>query len=322
MKDRVPKYPGRVRLIPVDGQENIYDVERVDEPIQEGTPINKQTLLTDESALVAGLTTDSTPNQAICALGEQSLNSSRVSSGSFVVGASGEVSLTFEFVPRIVFIAQQNGFDHIIFWVDAGVGYKTTAASGATEKVLCTLTNTTLEYLEDNYSGEWSYVAFGSALMKFKVSYMGAGGISTNIYSAAKDTTWKEYCDTSYSEGWGGYVWGTSYGYVKNNVEGQYLIDESGNLVSGDELIFPTEYGFSSDVEITFNIDSTQYKAIKGMSWNEFVQYNHDKFAVRSDGVVYLLSDVSSDMPVLYSGVAVKGTDIIVPGRRYTLIEF
>ena len=39
--DRVPKYPGRVKLAPVVGQENTYDMIRADEPIVEGTPINK-----------------------------------------------------------------------------------------------------------------------------------------------------------------------------------------------------------------------------------------------------------------------------------------
>ena len=39
--DRVPKYPGRVKLAPVAGQENTYDMIRADEPIVKGTPINK-----------------------------------------------------------------------------------------------------------------------------------------------------------------------------------------------------------------------------------------------------------------------------------------
>ncbi len=39
--DRVPKYPGRVKLVPVPGQADTYDMIRVDEPIVEGTPINK-----------------------------------------------------------------------------------------------------------------------------------------------------------------------------------------------------------------------------------------------------------------------------------------
>ena len=50
MKDRTPRYPGRVTLTPVPGQNNTYDMVRADSPIEEGTPINKQTLLTDETA--------------------------------------------------------------------------------------------------------------------------------------------------------------------------------------------------------------------------------------------------------------------------------
>ena len=39
--DRVPTYPGRVRLVPVSGQANTYDMVRADEPLVEGTPVNK-----------------------------------------------------------------------------------------------------------------------------------------------------------------------------------------------------------------------------------------------------------------------------------------
>lgn len=39
--DRIPTYPGRVKLIPVEGQDGTYDMIRVDEPIVQGTPINK-----------------------------------------------------------------------------------------------------------------------------------------------------------------------------------------------------------------------------------------------------------------------------------------
>jgi hypothetical protein len=39
--DRVPLYPGRVRMTPVSGQANTYDMVRADQPVQEGTPINK-----------------------------------------------------------------------------------------------------------------------------------------------------------------------------------------------------------------------------------------------------------------------------------------
>lgn len=39
--DRISTYPGRVRLIPVPGQANTYDMVRADEPIEPGTPINR-----------------------------------------------------------------------------------------------------------------------------------------------------------------------------------------------------------------------------------------------------------------------------------------
>jgi hypothetical protein len=55
MKDRTPRYPGRVKLTPVAGQTNTYDMVRADSPVEPGTPINKQTLLTDETAYLLEL---------------------------------------------------------------------------------------------------------------------------------------------------------------------------------------------------------------------------------------------------------------------------
>ena len=62
MKDRIPTYAGRIKLIPVDESNGIYDIVRADEPIQEGTPINKNTLLKDETAQKLGLDDEATPN--------------------------------------------------------------------------------------------------------------------------------------------------------------------------------------------------------------------------------------------------------------------
>lgn len=39
--DRIPTHPGRVKLVPVNGQENTYDMVRADNPIEPGTPLNK-----------------------------------------------------------------------------------------------------------------------------------------------------------------------------------------------------------------------------------------------------------------------------------------
>lgn len=42
--DRVPTYPGRVKLTPVSGAPDLFTIERADEPTNEGTPIDKATL--------------------------------------------------------------------------------------------------------------------------------------------------------------------------------------------------------------------------------------------------------------------------------------
>ena len=67
MKDRLSKYPGRVKLTPVDGQANTFDMIRADEPEEAGTPINKNSLLKDETAEAMGLdpAADPTPDDAL-----------------------------------------------------------------------------------------------------------------------------------------------------------------------------------------------------------------------------------------------------------------
>lgn len=65
MQDRVPLYPGRVTLTPVSGQANTYDLTRADQPTQEGTPLNKASLLKDTTASAFGLGTDAVPDDAL-----------------------------------------------------------------------------------------------------------------------------------------------------------------------------------------------------------------------------------------------------------------
>lgn len=65
MKDRIPRYPGRVKLTPVPGSTNLFDMERADEPTQVGTPLNKTTFLTDAVAQKIGLSGDPTVSEAI-----------------------------------------------------------------------------------------------------------------------------------------------------------------------------------------------------------------------------------------------------------------
>ena len=64
MQDRVPTHPGRVKLIPVPGEANTYDMVRADDPTEPGTPLNKANLLTDATCSALGLPNTATPNDA------------------------------------------------------------------------------------------------------------------------------------------------------------------------------------------------------------------------------------------------------------------
>lgn len=70
MQDRIPLYPGRVKMTPVAGQANTYDMVRADDPTQPGTPLNKATFLKDATAALYGLGTDAVPDDVLAALGK------------------------------------------------------------------------------------------------------------------------------------------------------------------------------------------------------------------------------------------------------------
>lgn len=68
MQDRVPLYPGRVQLTPVSG--NIYDMTMADQPQQQGTPLNKASLLKDATAALFGLTGTAVPDDVLAWIGK------------------------------------------------------------------------------------------------------------------------------------------------------------------------------------------------------------------------------------------------------------
>lgn len=119
MKDRIPLYPGRVKLNPVTGQENTYDMVRADEPTQEGTPLNKASLLKDETAALYGKGADAVPDDILSILSKAVLFvdgylkdiggskvGPRIETGSYVgtgtYGPKNPCSLTFDFTPKIL----------------------------------------------------------------------------------------------------------------------------------------------------------------------------------------------------------------------------
>lgn len=70
MQDRIPLYPGRVKMTPVAGQANTFDMVRADDPTQAGTPLNKATLLKDATAALFGLGTGAVPDDVLAELGK------------------------------------------------------------------------------------------------------------------------------------------------------------------------------------------------------------------------------------------------------------
>lgn len=69
MQDRAPVYPGRVKLVPVSGTTDTFDLVMADEPLVEGTPPTTANLLTDATASLQGLSgTSATVNNFLATL--------------------------------------------------------------------------------------------------------------------------------------------------------------------------------------------------------------------------------------------------------------
>ena len=70
MVDRKPTYKNRVLVTKeADGTQEYVTWEHADSPITEGTPLNKQNLLSDAAAAAVGLSADATPSKAFEAIG-------------------------------------------------------------------------------------------------------------------------------------------------------------------------------------------------------------------------------------------------------------
>ena len=125
MQDRVSLYPGRVKLIPVTGQENTYDMVRADEPTQEGTPLNADSLLKAATATMYGLGAAAVPDDVLALIktlidnGDASANANANSRakmelvsyiGTGLYGSDSACSVTFSFPPKVVFLlVRSNG---------------------------------------------------------------------------------------------------------------------------------------------------------------------------------------------------------------------
>lgn len=103
MQDRVPLYPGRVKLIPVVGQDNVYDMERADQPTQPGTPLNKNTFLKDTTASKYGLGVDATPDDIL-----NNLVSAAVAA-KYKLGVDAVPSDLFDILSKAALVGEDGG---------------------------------------------------------------------------------------------------------------------------------------------------------------------------------------------------------------------
>lgn len=113
MKDRVPKYPGRVKITQSDGTSEYVTIERADEPVSgnEGTPLNKATLLSDDTATMIGFTSSDNPtvDDALQGLYEHICQRGFMESGYYTgTGVTLERSLSFDFAPKAIFISAES----------------------------------------------------------------------------------------------------------------------------------------------------------------------------------------------------------------------
>lgn len=147
MKDRIPTYPGRVKLTQVSG--NIYDLERADQPSEAGTPLNKATFLTDATAALFGLTSDAVPDDILAAIAS---GFAKIETGSYtgtgVYGTSNKNSITFSITPKIVLIVAASGTQMYTPYIFGG-GAFSTGTNATNYQQIVTVNRKTMEWYSD-----------------------------------------------------------------------------------------------------------------------------------------------------------------------------
>jgi len=153
MTDRNAQYPGRVKLTPVSGQANTYDMELADSPRQVGTPLNKATFLPDSVAnYIGGLGTNPLPGAALKRVHELALSGETGTyTGTGTYGANNKNSLTFSINPIIVFIQEAGGSNHMPYiWGNTGFNFE---GGGNTRNNVVSVSGKTMRWYNGASSG-------------------------------------------------------------------------------------------------------------------------------------------------------------------------
>lgn len=178
MQDRVSLYPGRVKLIPVTGQENTYDMVRADEPTQEGTPLNADSLLKVATAALYGLDATAVPDDVLALIkpmidsNYSELSSLANSKAKIVVGSyagtnSNSKSITFPALPKFVYITGPSGnFKNAFITVVNGKASYAYESENFSYSYIPKISGTTISWVARNspfdamnYTGNYQWIA-------------------------------------------------------------------------------------------------------------------------------------------------------------------
>ena len=183
MQDRASLHPGRVKLVPVAGQENTYDMVRADSPTQDGTPLNKDSLLKDATAALLGGDETMVPDEAFVALktmldgiSASSIGAARIELGNYTgtgVTTSTAKTLTFSFKPKVVIItgpSNGRGKSGFAIFMQGEVASKIYLDGGYGNMFNLTWSGNSVTWTGDNWNaetglnannGKYYYVAIG-----------------------------------------------------------------------------------------------------------------------------------------------------------------
>ncbi len=190
MKDRQPLKPGRVKITLDNGSVLMGVMERADEPVEPGHPINKNTLLKDSTAKMLGgnpetmLPDDALQMLAALAAGGGSgsgdvadLEDTALEVGSFVNAGAGwntyRFREAFDAPPQVVLSAEDfegvvqiksitaDSFLYCLRALLSGTYYTANGSSSSSTHLACTLLNSAttaaairINYLAVEYGGE------------------------------------------------------------------------------------------------------------------------------------------------------------------------
>lgn len=152
MQDRIPVNPGRVLITPENDSPAYYaTMIRADNPTQEGTPLNKASLLKDTTAALFGLGADALPDDALATI-KTLIDAERAHAdtkaqiavgkytGTGKFGSSNKNTLAFDFAPKVVIIVKQGAEPNSTVVFIQGATGAMPSKSSAGDSSVCWLT--------------------------------------------------------------------------------------------------------------------------------------------------------------------------------------